>query len=178
MTETRPLMLDLFAGTGGASRAFREADWEVVRVELDTQHEAEVHADLTSWVWKGRQPRLVWASPPCTEFSRESMPWSRRGITPSLELVEAAERIIRQVQPEFWVIENVRGASPYLTPRFGSPLTYGPVFLWGNFPPFRARVKPWKEKLSSTKRVQRAAIPYPISRGLLEAIESQLFNAA
>jgi hypothetical protein len=166
------LMLDLFAGTGGASAAFRAAGWEVVRVEMDRAFPAEHHADVAAWSWAGRRPSLVWASPPCTEFSRESMPWSRTGATPSLALVDAAERIVRECRPDFWVIENVRGATRYLTPRYGDPLVLGPVFLWGHFPRFRARVMPWKERLSSKQRAARAAIPYAVSAGLLRAIEA------
>jgi site-specific DNA-cytosine methylase len=166
------LMLDLFAGTGGASRAFDAAGWEVVRVELDPAFPAEHHADVSTWSWAGRRPTLVWASPPCTEFARESMPWCRTGAVPSLALVDAAERIIRECRPDFWVIENVRGATRYLTPRYGRPLVLGPVFLWGRFPRFYARVRHWKERLSSTQRAQRAAIPLAVSAGLLRAIEA------
>jgi site-specific DNA-cytosine methylase len=166
------LMIDLFAGTGGASCAFRSAGWDVVRVELDPTHPAEVHADVSAWSWSGRRPTLIWASPPCTEFSRESMPWCRTGAVPSLALVEAAERIIRECQPDYWVIENVRGATRFLTPRYGTPLVLGPVFLWGRFPRFRATVRPWKERLSSDQKAARAAIPLAVSAGLLRQIEA------
>lgn len=171
----RPLMLDLFAGLGGASASFRKSGWDVVRIELDTTFDAEIHADLTSWSWTGRTPTLVWASPPCTEFSRESMPWSRTGNKPSMELVNAARRIIAECQPAWWVIENVKGAGRWLTPLFGKPRIFGPVFLWGEFPKFRARVEPWKEKLSSTRRAERAMIPASVSDGLRLAIERDVF---
>jgi hypothetical protein len=165
-------MLDLFAGTGNASAAFRAAGWQTVRVELDPACDADVHADIATWAWDGPRPALIWASPPCTEFSRESMPWCRTGATPSLDLVDAAERIIAACRPDYWVIENVRGAGPYLTPRYGRPLVLGPVFLWGQFPRFRATVPFWKERLSSTQKRERAAIPHAISAGLLRAIEA------
>jgi site-specific DNA-cytosine methylase len=165
-------MLDLFSGTGNASQAFLAAGWRVVRVERDPRHAADVYADLTDWSWDGPRPTLVWASPPCTEFSRESMPWTRTGAVPSLALVDAAERIIQATQPPYWVIENVRGATRYLTPRYGTPLVLGPVYLWGHFPRFRATVRPWKERLSSTQRVRRAAIPPIISQRLLTWIEA------
>jgi site-specific DNA-cytosine methylase len=169
-----PLVIDLFSGTGSATRAFEEAGWQVVRVELDERFPAD-HRDVLDFTWTGRRPTLVWASPPCTEFARESMPWCRPGATPSLDLVIAAERIIADLKPDYWVIENVRGASRYITPRHGRPLVLGPVFLWGRFPAFRAVVRPWKERLSSKQKAERAAIPYAISRGLLEVIESDLF---
>jgi hypothetical protein len=52
----RKLMLDLFAGTGGASRAFMEAGWEVVTVDNDPRHGPAVVADLRTWSWGGRPP--------------------------------------------------------------------------------------------------------------------------
>ncbi len=172
---SRPLVIDLFAGTGSATEPFRQAGWEVVRVELEERFEAEYHADVRHWHWNGRRPTLVWASPPCTEFSKESMPWSRTGRQPSLELVEAAERVMRECDPPFWVIENVKGATRYLRERHGKPLCLGPVRLWGKFPWFRVRVPPWKERLSSRKKAERAAMPFQIGDGLRKAIEGSLF---
>lgn len=150
----------------------------MIRVELDERFEAEVHADLATWRYDGPRPDLVWASPPCTEFSRESMPWCRTGQTPSLELVNAAKRIIDESQVATWVIENVRGATKYLNPLFGKPRSYGPVFLWGEFPRFKAKVNPWKERLSSTRKAERAEIPWAIGDGLRRAIENDLFFMA
>ncbi len=170
----KPLMIDLFAGTGGASAPFRAAGWEVVRVELDTTFEAEFHADVRSWSWTGRTPTLVWASPPCTEFSRETMPWCRTGKPPSMELVDATDRIIRECSPDFWIIENVKGATRYLAPRYGAPLVLGPVRLFGRFPRFFRRVPWWKEKLSSKQKAKRAAMPYQIGEGLRISIEETL----
>ncbi len=103
------------------------------------------------------------------------MPWCRTGVSPSLALVDATERIIRECNPHFWVIENVRGATRYLRKRYGEPMRLGPVCLWGVFPDFHARVPFWKEKLSSTQKIRRAAIPFQIGDGLRQAIESNLF---
>jgi hypothetical protein len=166
-------MLDLFAGTGGASAAFREAGWGVVTVDNDPAHQTDVVADLRAWSWTGRRPTLVWASPPCQEFSRMSMPWTRakNPPAPSTELVEAALRIVQETRPRYWVVENVRGAIPYLRPLLGRPrLSCGPFFLWGYFPWFRAGVAPFKEHLGSRDAVRRAAVPRHVSTGLLEAI--------
>ncbi len=171
----KDLMLDLFAGTGSASAPFRRVGWEVVRVELDPQFPAEFHADVRDWIWTGRRPTLVWASPPCTEFARESMPWSRTGKTPSLELVEAAERVIRECDPQFWVIENVKGASRHLRKKHGQPLCLGPIRLWGKFPWFTARVPPFKERLSSRQKKERARIPFAVADGLRRSIMGDLF---
>jgi hypothetical protein len=166
-------MLDLFAGLGGASAAMVDRGWEVVTVDNEPRFGCTHTADLTHWSYSGPSVDLVWASPPCTEFSRESMPWKRTGKAPSLALVEAARRIVREVQPQWWVLENVRGATKYLTPLMGEPRSYGPFFLWGVFPTFRARVRFFKERLSSTRRAERAKVPLALSRALAKACEAQ-----
>lgn len=167
---TPDLMLDLFSGMGGASAAFIEAGWEVVRVDIDTAHPADIYADLSTWSWHGRRPTLVWASPPCTEFTHHGMPWIHKQHAPSMALVEAADRIIRECQPDYWVIENVRGAVPYIDPLYGKSLRLGPVFLWGEFPRFYARVAGYKGKTPGHNPKLRARIPMAVSRGLLQAI--------
>lgn len=171
-------MLDLFAGLGGASAAMRDRGWEVVTVDNDPRFECTHTADLSAWSYGGEPVDLVWTSPPCTEFSRESMPWCRTGNAPSLALVNAARRIIGEVQPTWWVIENVRGATKYLNPILGEPRSYGPFFLWGQFPAFRCRTKFFKERLSSTERAERAKIPHALSLALAKACESSLFAAS
>jgi hypothetical protein len=165
----RKLMLDLFAGTGGASRAFMEAGWEVVTVDNDPRHGPAVVADLRTWSWGGRRPELLWASPPCQEFSRTAMPWCRKKgpPAPSMELVEAALRVVRETAP--------RGAVPYLRPLLGAPrVVAGPFHLWGYFPPFRLDLPAFKERLGSRDVVKRAAVPRRLSAALLAAVTGQV----
>lgn len=173
------LMLDLFAGLGGASAAMRERGWHVVTVDNEPRFNCTETADLAEWSWRGRTPDLVWASPPCTEFSRESMPWCRTGKVPSLDLVNATRRIIRECDPTWWVIENVRGATAYLNQLMGERRqSHGPFFLWGRFPEFVCEVQPFKEKLSSTQRAERAMIPFALSAALAVACETNLLATA
>lgn len=162
-------MLDLFAGLGGASEAFRRRGWRVVTVEIDAAFGPDVVADLSAWSWTGECPDFVWASPPCTEFARESMPWCRTGNAPSLALVEATRRVIAECAPTFWCMENVRGAVPWL----GQPRQrIGPFYLWGDFPPVACHVAPFKERLSSKQRAERAKVPYALSAAMCDAVEA------
>lgn len=162
-------MLDLFAGLGGASAAMRERGWSVVTVELDPRFRPDVVADVSRLPIRGRWD-LLWASPPCTEYSREAMPWCRTGRPPDETLWRAAEAAITELRPRWWVIENVRGAIRY----HGRPTrAYGPVFLWGDMPAFDAVVLPWKERLSSKAKAERARIPFAISYGLAIACERE-----
>lgn len=169
------LMLDLFCGRQGASQTMRARGWHVHAVDLlgHFSPPPDECADLTHWSWPGPRPDLIWASPPCTEFARESMPWCRTGATPSLALVEATQRIIAECQPRFFVIENVKGAVPYL----GKPtMRFGPWHLWGRFPTFHAEVPFFKEKLSSTQKEERAKIPTVLAEALADAVEAALLD--
>lgn len=172
-------MLDLCAGLGGASQAMKEREWSVITLDNDPRFECDITADLLAWHWHGPTPDLLWISPPCTEFARESMPWCRTGTTPDLSLVEAARRLVAEIQPRFWVLENVRGAMPYL----GKPREiHGPFYLWGSFPPLgRPRLNMrHKESYSSKQRAERAMIPRALSEAVAVAVESQhhLWRAA
>lgn len=73
----------------------------------------------------------------------------------------------------WWVLENVRGATKYINPVLGKPRqSHGPFFLWGVFPGFRAKVLPFKEKLSSTQRAERAKGTFALSESLAKACET------
>ena len=161
-------MLDLFSGTGGASSAMRERGWRVVRVELDRSHRPDVVGDVARLPIRG-QFDLIWASPPCTEYSRSILPWIK-GPAPDRSLWQAARDAIALLRPRWWVIENVRGASKW----WGSPVrTYGPIFLWGDFPDFDAVVPPFKERLSGKDVAKRAATPRQVSLALALACERE-----
>lgn len=123
-------MLDLFSGLGGASQAMKDRGWEVVRVDIDERFNPDIIADIATFSWHGKRPDLIWASPPCTEFTKASMPWYDFD-SPDLSLVNHAKRIIRESNPRYWVIENVVGAIKFLgEPTFSIP----PFFFWGYFP--------------------------------------------
>lgn len=177
------LMLDLCAGLGGASQAFRDRGWQVITLDNNPAFGCDITADLREWSWQGAQPDLIWLSDPCTEFARESMPWSRNGIAPDLSIVLAGLRIIRESTPRFWARENVRGSVRWVRPFLGAPREiHGPFFLWGNFPPLgRPRLSMRKkESYSSTQVAERAKVPYALSLAMALAIESQalLFEGA
>ena len=167
---TAPLrMLDLFSGSGSASRAAAVRGWEVVRIDNGEGTAADIRADLATWQPSGVFD-LVWASPPCTQLSTASR---LRNVDAGLVLVDVALRIIRELRPRWWVLENVHGATRAIASRIGPPVAcYGSFYLWGVFPPFDAVVLRDKTKLSGRRRAERrAAIPWAVSDGLVRACE-------
>lgn len=162
--------VDLFSGTGGATRAFADRGWRVVRVDIDGRHHPDVRADV------GRLPLagavgFLWASPPCTEFSGADARVDHRSKRPSLELVFAALRAAVDLRPRFWILENVRGAIPFL----GIPAQkIGPWCLWGYFPPIRVTLamQTYLKAAAGSTAAARAAIPYDLSAAVCEAVES------
>jgi len=178
MREKRKLlMLDLCSGLGGASQAMIDRGWNVIRIDNNPDFNPDIIADVRNWSWNGVRPDLVWASPPCTEFSRNSMPWFIKQ-EPDMSIVRACIRIIKQSEPIYWVIENVRGAVPYFENIIGRPrMIVGPYFLWGNFPLFFP-IKVKKKQRFSGRNIKkqsalRAKIPYEISLALAIHVEKQ-----
>jgi C-5 cytosine-specific DNA methylase len=168
-------MLDLFSGSGAASRAAAVRGWDVLRVDNGEGTAADVRADLETWNPDPDDLRcfdLVWASPPCTELSTANL--SGRDVERGLRLVRASLRLIAAARPRWWVLENVHGATRAIGSLIGPPVaTYGSFYLWGVFPPFEASVARGKTKMSGRRRAERrAAIPWAISDGLVRACET------
>ena len=65
----RPLLLELFSGTGSIGRAFRDRGWDVVAVDNDPRAEATIRADVKDFKPPEGRFDAIWASPPCTNYS-------------------------------------------------------------------------------------------------------------
>lgn len=171
------MMIDLCSGLAYASRPMRQRGWHVVTVDIEPGFIPDIIADVTEWSWTGATPDFIWASPPCIEFAREFMPWSKTGIDPDMSVVLACKRIIDECHPPYWAIENVRGAVRWFIPYLGRPsLVINPYYFWGTFPPIsRPRItRRNKESMSSSWEAERAAIPLEIGNAFCNAIEFQM----
>lgn len=172
---TKLLVLDLYCGLGGFSQAFRDRGHQVIGVDI--LQPADVVADVKRLPFaKSFRPDIILASPPCTEYSREWMPWCKTGKEPDHSLMHAAYKAVATFKPRWWVIENVQGATPYWPPY---RLRIGSRYLWGKFPipavlPHKAKCE-GKERLGpqvENRARVRAVIPYPISLALCESMEA------
>lgn len=121
---TKPRLLDLFCGAGGAGMGYHRAGFEVVGVDIKPQphYPFEFHqADALTFPLDGFD--AVHASPPCQRFSR-SVKTANRSRHPDL-LAPTRDLLIASGLP--YVIENVPRA-PLLDPiqlcgsAFGLPI--------------------------------------------------------
>ena len=172
-------MIDLGAGLKGASRAMKERGWDVLTLDINPAFGCDVIADVREWHYTGkRHVDLLWFSMPCDEFARESMPWSRTGAIPDMSLVLSCLRLRDEIQPTYWICENVRGAIKWFKPYLGNYRFHaGPFFLWGYFPiPGKVDMRTFRKKESygSKQRAERAEIPASLSRAIAIQIESQV----
>ena len=101
-----PMMLELFAGTGSVGNVAKELGYDVI--SLDRDMEAEIQIDITKWDYTDL-PRglfdVIWASPPCTEYSRAKT-IGIRDIAGSNKVVQRTIEIIEYFSPKYWIIEN------------------------------------------------------------------------
>ena len=186
-------MVDLYSGLGGASEAFyRSEDWEVLRIESNWDLLGEVPKtwffDVTRLLKSGnylsveKNMDLLWASPPCTEFSLAyNAPGPKaaregREFYPDLSLVEAAIQLREVWEPKYWVIENVIGSIKHLEPLLGEPtqIIY-PFVLWHNLPQI-VMSREWEHERKSDVSCSvdmranvRAKIPLELSEAVMAA---------
>lgn len=151
-------ILDLFAGTGSATKAFEDAGHEVIKVELLDKFNAperDVLA-LTAQYLRDKYGEIdfIWASPPCTTFSIAScmIYWNQDGtpkddrVFHGIAMVKKAIELIDELKPKLgWIIENPRGMlrkqafMQDLPRRTITYCQYGdfrmkPTDLWGDVP--------------------------------------------
>ena len=68
-----PRLLELFNGTGSVGRSFRAIGWDVTSIDNDLKSGATIITDVGTWNYAVHEPGrfdCVWASPPCTHYSR------------------------------------------------------------------------------------------------------------
>ena len=160
------LCIDLCCGLGGWAQGFLDAGFRVVGFDIALLPYPGQLVVQDIRTLDGRRfsgARVIVASPPCEQFSRMSMPWTRKKNPPEpdLSLVQACFRIAEKAGVPL-ILENVRGAVPYL----GHPVArYGSRYLWGDGVPALIPFAPpsRKERLSSAQRRERAVIPRGLS---------------
>lgn len=155
-------VLDLFSGTGSATRAFDYAkDVKVTTVDFNPHVYADHSCTISDFYAsdiKQYEPGhfdFIWASPPCKLFSIANCPmsvnwWRGHPKSPEafLALADVAItlRIIEYLKPQYWALENPRGMLRTIRMMDQYPrrtvtyCQYGhdamkPTDIWGRLPP-------------------------------------------
>jgi hypothetical protein len=119
-------VLELFCGTKSVGKVCREKDWEVISVDIDKKFKPDICCDIKDFDYK-KYPvghfDIIWASPPCTYFSRVRLSnigkWNKehnktltrelcdndlleKGLPPLYKTLD----IIEYLKPKYFFIEN------------------------------------------------------------------------
>lgn len=194
-------VLDLCSGLGGFSQAFLDDGHEVMRIEnnplLANVDKTKMMCifEFRDWIEDNVADKktnyfdkidIILFSPPCYEFSlafnapRATHLRENRNIPyePDMSILWCGLDIIKMLQPKYWIVENVRGASPFFSKEMGNPRQINEAyFFWGNFPTFVPDPFPSKAEKDERRNPLRAnirgKIPIEISKALLAAVEMQ-----
>ncbi len=147
----RPLAVDLYTGLHGWAEGLEAEGFYTIGVDLEDmsaqlgepkpEHFSLLIQDVrTLHGSQFKDAALIVGSSPCQEFSYRAMPWKRaKALGPpelGIELFEAQFRIQREASEAAgrdipMVVENVRGAQPYVG---RARWNYGSYYLWGDVP--------------------------------------------
>ncbi len=178
--------LDLCSGLGGASQPALDRGWRVVRVDIDQRFKPTIVADVRALPLRPFHVDVLWASPPCNEFTKWGLPasWAcnnksyRKGGRPfpTTELVLACRAAVDWFKPVWWIIENVMASRKFITPILG-PIyakVTGHVF-WGRCPTLLPATISHKWRLPPTpdRQALRAKIPPEIGEAICRAVEAR-----
>ena len=109
MSEAKPLLLELFSGTGSIGRAFRAQGFDVISVDSDPKAQSTICRDILEFSVEeldGRTVDIVWASPPCTNYSKARGGTTSDELEESDELVRKTLRIARELGGCALFVEN------------------------------------------------------------------------
>ena len=93
----KPVLLELFSGTGSVGRSFRALGWDVFSVDIDAAAKPTLVAKVLDWQLHALPPSVdcIWASPPCTHYSRaRTKAKTPRDLDGADDLVQAVLDII------------------------------------------------------------------------------------
>lgn len=156
-------VLELFAGTRSIGKAFEARGHEVFSVDWDQSFEnIDLYADIGKLtaediLQRFGRPDVIWASPDCTTYSvaaisKHRIKESDGNLHPISDYAERCDeinahvvRLIIELQPRFWFIENPRGGLRKMRFMQGLPrytvtyCQYGerrmkPTDIWTNHP--------------------------------------------
>ena len=140
--------LELFSGTQSFSKAMRRGGHKTMTVDILPLFKPNVCVNILEWNYKIYKPGVfdvIWASPPCNEYSKAKTRGARN-LPLADSLVRKAFEIIDYFKPKIWIVENVgtgllvdrmNSIRPGLNQYFVDYCAYGALYrkrtvLWSN----------------------------------------------
>lgn len=165
----KPLAIDLFCGLGGWTEGLLAEGYDVVGFDIERHEYGEhrypgqlvIQDVLTLHGSQFKSAALIVCSPPCQEYSYMAMPWRRakakaaairadetgKMLADLNRLFDACFRIQKEASIAAGrhipcVIENVRGAIPWVGP---ARFHVGSFYFWGDVPALMPTSLPRKQ---------------------------------
>lgn len=171
-------VIDLCCGTCNWSRPFVRRGLRVVAYDIYRHAHVPPEVEFRQQDIRTASGRefagrtlVVLASPPCDEYARFTMPWTRarNPPEPSLELWQSCERFAAEAEAPL-ILENVQTAQRW---HGRARWHYGPFYLWGDgipalMPPFQPERFKKKESYGSKQKDLRAAIPADLAEHIAQ----------
>ena len=134
-------LLELFSGTKSVGKVAEKLGYEVVSLDLK---DADINCDILEWDYTTYSVNyfdIVWASPPCTEYSRAKTTGVRK-INDANKIVLRTLEIIEYLNPTYFIIENPQtGLLKEQSFMFGIPYKDIDYCKYGM--PYRKRTRLW-----------------------------------
>jgi hypothetical protein len=139
-----PLLLELFSGTKSIGRAFEALEWKVISLDSDPKTNPTICCNILEWEYKSYKPGhfdVIWASPPCTEYSTAKTIGARNLVLADA-IVKKVLEIIDYFKPVCYAIENPQtGLLKSRSFMEGIPFTDTSYCKFGY--PYRKRTRIW-----------------------------------
>jgi|TARA_R110001592_G_scaffold2742_2_gene15634 hypothetical protein len=154
-------VLELFSGTGSVGKCCKELGWDVVSVDmiLPADHKCDI-MDFDYKQYPQDEFDIIWASPPCTNYSKLQDSWlgrTRKGEIYTREIQEKEMNqddklvlktfeIIKYFNPEYYFMENPATSRmkdrPFMKDHPNYVVDYCMYSDWG----YRKRTRIWTNK--------------------------------
>jgi len=197
------VFVDLFSGLGGASVAFDEhPNWKTIKIDnnpdllefnqglhiMDLEQVDEVLRFLEHTLQAiheeeeyGVEQLVVWASPPCQQYSLANAQRDPDGFDNTL--LTCTIDYLYHLNPDYHIIENVKGAIEEFNDILQTSWRQriNAMYLWGHFPLIAFRDSDSlqhhrKLDAKGSRKLRpnyRALVPRPVSEALLSVLEHQ-----